>query len=865
MFFGKSTSLRSLSNSENILGFSKVVTTSKTQNISKFVKVRRMLKNIPLVYDREAFVALKQKIVSYRKSTLFVKNNINSGESTLFKAVSDKYELAYSLFGKRTITIFFKNIIERTTMFNNSKLKISIVVKKYFTFAAATKYFNFFFKISKNSVGRRVWKTIAGQIFISLARAKYVNDSDRLGCLEFPNYFFNKGEFPEGVDSDSDTESSETEIDDRPFLEEGDDGTDADRNALRELKNAMLSDYFFIKTIRTLLRGAKALPAETPTNLGVLTWNSNRFGFGNFSIANSLSTMSSFFSKNVFRSHERSVTALGYFNGRSKNFGSFYKASAVLLAQSWGNLGTHVKNDFYKNAFYLNYTFNRYSVYAELAEKDICDFYAQTVTAASLQSFASQSEKYESFAKPILISKTYISWLRAGYVILNDFGNYDSRINLIATAPQNYNMSPFSKVFGHPFHLVNPSVLPLTLSFVFFTLIQDVLSSFCLEMWYSSSFSVLAHATMIGLFFSVILSWLFEVFSEEQAGCHTLEVQSGFKYAVLLFILSELMLFISFFWAYFHFSLNSNSFTGGTYAARGIVPFYATRIPFLNTLLLLSSGLSLTIAHTLVVESDKLTKAAIWLDSLALKLGTEWDNLCNEINTGYIINPGFGHPLEYLLVAFQIYQKRSQQVSVKVDISKKKGLSLTKLGSDNKESCVDKVGRVSNDFQVNLPKSFLINFKFDEKNIVWQPNYWILDTVLKGFVFLIFQAYEYTSCMFSMNDSVYGAVFFSLTGLHGIHVYLGVMFLLFGLLVNLKKNMSKSYFKSEEEYDSCVDKFNSRGVFLKSSMNSKIWTHRVAFDGAAWYWHFVDVVWFFVFVFVYVWGYATTPYVGTSN
>lgn len=222
------------------------------------------------------------------------------------------------------------------------------------------------------------------------------------------------------------------------------------------------------------------------------------------------------------------------------------------------------------------------------------------------------------------------------------------------------------------------------------------------------------------------------------------------------------------------------------------------------------------------MESDKLTKAAIWLDSLALKLGTEWDNLCNEINTGYIINPGFGHPLEYLLVAFQIYQKRSQQVSVKVDISKKKGLSLTKLGSDNKESCVDKVGRVSNDFQVNLPKSFLINFKFDEKNIVWQPNYWILDTVLKGFVFLIFQAYEYTSCMFSMNDSVYGAVFFSLTGLHGIHVYLGVMFLLFGLLVNLKKNMSKSYFKSEEEYDSCVDKFNSRGVFLKSSMNSKI-------------------------------------------
>lgn len=73
-----------------------------------------------------------------------------------------------------------------------------------------------------------------------------------------------------------------------------------------------------------------------------------------------------------------------------------------------------------------------------------------------------------------------------------------------------------------------------------------------------------------------------------------------------------------------------------------------------------------------------------------------------------------------------------------------------------------------------------------------------------------------------MNDSVYGAVFFSLTGLHGVHVYLGVMFLLFGLLVNLRKNSGRSYFKVEEEYDNFVDKYNSRGAFLKSSMNSKI-------------------------------------------
>jgi hypothetical protein len=71
---------------------------------------------------------------------------------------------------------------------------------------------------------------------------------------------------------------------------------------------------------------------------------------------------------------------------------------------------------------------------------------------------------------------------------------------------QNFNIISDSKVFGHPFHLVNPSILPLTFSFVFFTFIQDILSSFCLDMWYVSSFSILSHAAMLGLFFSVILS-----------------------------------------------------------------------------------------------------------------------------------------------------------------------------------------------------------------------------------------------------------------------------------------------------------------------------------------------------------------------
>jgi heme/copper-type cytochrome/quinol oxidase subunit 3 len=52
---------------------------------------------------------------------------------------------------------------------------------------------------------------------------------------------------------------------------------------------------------------------------------------------------------------------------------------------------------------------------------------------------------------------------------------------------------------------------------------------------------------MIAIFFSIIITWLLEVLSEEQSGSHTIEVQKGFQYAIILFILSELMLFFSFF------------------------------------------------------------------------------------------------------------------------------------------------------------------------------------------------------------------------------------------------------------------------------------------------------------------------------
>ncbi len=98
---------------------------------------------------------------------------------------------------------------------------------------------------------------------------------------------------------------------------------------------------------------------------------------------------------------------------------------------------------------------------------------------------------------------------------------------------------------------------------------------------------------------------------------------------------------------------------------------------------------------------------------------------------------------------------------------------------------------------------------------------WI--TVLLGTVFLFVQGYEYHHAYSEMNltlaSGVYGSTFFMLTGFHGFHVLVGMLMLLFITL-----RLQKGHFTSERHF---------------------------GFEGAAWYWHFVDVVWLGLYVVVY--------------
>ncbi len=95
-------------------------------------------------------------------------------------------------------------------------------------------------------------------------------------------------------------------------------------------------------------------------------------------------------------------------------------------------------------------------------------------------------------------------------------------------------------------------------------------------------------------------------------------------------------------------------------------------------------------------------------------------------------------------------------------------------------------------------------------------------TVLLGLLFSSVQAYEYAHAPFAFKDSIYGATFFMATGFHGFHVIIGTIFLAVCLLRSL------------------------RGDFTP--------TKHFGFEAAAWYWHFVDVVWLFLFFSIYVWA-----------
>ena len=109
----------------------------------------------------------------------------------------------------------------------------------------------------------------------------------------------------------------------------------------------------------------------------------------------------------------------------------------------------------------------------------------------------------------------------------------------------------------------------------------------------------------------------------------------------------------------------------------------------------------------------------------------------------------------------------------------------------------------------------------DKKGLITGLKY----TIALGIIFTCVQAYEYYHIIhhyFKFDENNYSSNFFMATGFHGLHVLIGTIFLIVCLIRATKGQFSEK--------------------------------HHLGFEFAAWYWHFVDVVWLFLFMFIYVWG-----------
>jgi cytochrome c oxidase subunit 3 len=281
---------------------------------------------------------------------------------------------------------------------------------------------------------------------------------------------------------------------------------------------------------------------------------------------------------------------------------------------------------------------------------------------------------------------------------------------------------------NHDYHLVNPSPWPAAGAVSAFVLAVGAI------MWMHKSVGM--WLPLVG-FAGVLLTmffWWRDIIAEAHGGDHTPVVALHLRYGMILFIASEVMFFVAWFWAYFDIGLypgdvstvanvrdalgqvQRNEITGGVWPPKAtadgktfVSTFDPWGLPLVNTLILLTSGTTVTWAHHALLNDDR--KGLVW------------------------------------------------------------GLVLT---------------------------------------------------VILGVLFTACQAYEYMHAGFGFKNHIYGSTFFMATGFHGFHVLVGTIFLAVCLLRAMKGH------------------FSPRQHF--------------GFEAAAWYWHFVDVVWLFLFACIYVWG-----------
>jgi cytochrome c oxidase subunit 3 len=155
-----------------------------------------------------------------------------------------------------------------------------------------------------------------------------------------------------------------------------------------------------------------------------------------------------------------------------------------------------------------------------------------------------------------------------------------------------------SNFLRHPFHLVDESPWPLIRAFSVFFITRGIVC------WFQLGDLLVISLGRISLFLNAY-QWWRDISGEGSfQGRHSGVVELGLRWGILLFIVSEIFFFISFFWCYFHISLSPSVDLGRRWAPIGIEVLNPIEIPLLNTVILVVSGISVTWSHHSLIEGN---------------------------------------------------------------------------------------------------------------------------------------------------------------------------------------------------------------------------------------------------------------------
>ena len=199
----------------------------------------------------------------------------------------------------------------------------------------------------------------------------------------------------------------------------------------------------------------------------------------------------------------------------------------------------------------------------------------------------------------------------------------------------------------HPFHIVKASPWPFLTSIAVFTTAVGA----ALYMHY---FSLGKSLLFFGFSFLLLCAWSWwrdVIIEGTYQGAHTRLVQKGLRYGMLLFILSEIMFFFAFFWAFFHSSLAPAMEIGFIWPPQGVHPFCPVGVPLLNTLILLASGAFVTWAHH-KLESDYIQTVTALLFTLGLGILFTSLQYYEYRHAPFAMSDGIYGSLFYMLTGF---------------------------------------------------------------------------------------------------------------------------------------------------------------------------------------------------------------------